>query len=177
MESQDEALAGQLVQRLAPRVQVTWRLVARSGVTTAGALDLLDGEAAERFDVALTALGVNDATRLRSPERFAAEQARLGQVLRSRFGVGRLIRSAVPPLGQFDILPRPLRDEIGARALALDAVLQGLSKAEPGAVHLPFDAQLRPDLMARDGFHPGAALYSRWAQRAAEAVLADSHPG
>ena len=167
---QDEALAGHLTRQLAPAYKVNWRLIARSGITTAGAFDLAHRAQAEPFDVAITALGVNDATRLRAPESFAADQARLGALLRTRFGVRHIIRSAVPPLGQFRFLPQPLRREIGACASALDLALQTLCERESDACHLPFDAPLRPEMLASDGFHPGAPIYAEWGRRLAEMI-------
>ena len=167
---QDDALAGHLTRQLTPSYKVNWRLIARSGITTSGALDLAREASTEHFDIAITALGVNDATRLRAPEAFIADQARLGALLRTRFGVRHIIRSAVPPLGQFRFLPQPLRREIGACASALDLSLQTLCERESDTSHLPFDAPLRPDMLASDGFHPGAPIYAEWGRRLAEIV-------
>lgn len=174
VSEQNQALAGQVVARLAASFRVQWRLIARSGVTTSGALDMAAEATPEPFDVVVSALGVNDATRLRAPEAFRADQTRLGALLRERFSARCLIRSAVPPLGDFRFLPQPLRREIGARASLLDRELQHLCDAEPDAHHLPFDAPLTPDMLARDGFHPGAPIYALWAQRVAALVLSET---
>lgn len=160
---QDQALAGQVVARLAQEYCVYWQLHATSGHTTADTLARLEALPAQGFDLALTALGVNHATRLHSPARFAEEQERLRALLRQKFGVRFHLRSGLPPMGRFALLPQPLRAVMGGVAGALDAVL-----AEDPATHLPFDpVQLDPAQMAEDGFHPGAAIYAAWAQAAA----------
>lgn len=174
VETQQEALAGQLAQHLAAHVTLDWQLIAQSGITTAGALGLLDKADAAPFDVAIVALGVNDATRLRGAARFRADHQALARVLRAKFTVGRIIRSAVPPLGEFPFLPRPLRDEIGHRAAVLDQVLKDLSREEIGSAHLPFEQPLNSNMLAQDGFHPGAPLYRLWAAHLAERVMAET---
>ncbi|MEX0338111.1 MAG: SGNH/GDSL hydrolase family protein [Arenibacterium sp.] len=174
VSTQDHALAGQVTRHLATRRRVSWRLVARSGITTTGAVKMMREVPADSFDIAITALGVNDATRFRAPEAFHADQHALGELLRAQFGVKQIVRSAVPPLGQFRFLPQPLRGEIGACAGALDQVLRNLCKEEPDAHHLPFDAPLTPEMMARDGFHPGAPIYAEWGKRLADLILSET---
>ena len=73
--AQAEALAGQLASRLAPRFDLRWTLVARTGDTTRDALQTLATMPGERFDVVVTSLGVNDVTSGRSPTRWMADQA------------------------------------------------------------------------------------------------------
>lgn len=161
VDDQRDALAGQLVAALADGFRVHWQLEARTGVTTAQTLSHLSRLSAGPFDVAVTALGVNDVTRLRGATRFRAEQAALASLLRDRFGVRAHWRSGLPPMHLFPLLPRPLRDVLGAQARTLDAVL---AEGGAGVHHLPFDeSRLQPGMMARDGFHPGAAVYALWA--------------
>jgi lysophospholipase L1-like esterase len=175
--AQDQALAGRLVAALAD-LEPDWRLVARTGATTAATLARLralpDPAPAE---VAVLALGVNDLTRAVPMARWLDQQRDLADLLTSRFGVRRLYLSGVPPMGMFPALPRPLRGVLGARASRFDAALAGLAAAIPGARHLAFDAaQLHPDMMAADGFHPGAAAYALWAGALARAIRADLAP-
>jgi lysophospholipase L1-like esterase len=78
--TQDQALAGHTVRALAERVggAVAWRLVARSGLTTAQCADLLIEAAPPwRADVAVFALGVNDVIDLVPPRRALAARERL----------------------------------------------------------------------------------------------------
>ena len=172
---QADALSGQLVAALGHRFTVHWQLEARTGDTTADTLARLSDLEPAPFDVAVTALGVNDVTHQVPAPRFRARQAALATLLRNRFGVRAQWRAGLPPMHRFPLLPRPLRDVLGAQAGVLDRVLAHAS--EPGLYHLPFDeTRLDPAMMARDGFHPGAALYTLWAQDLAAAITAHGVP-
>lgn len=159
---QDQALAGQLVGRLAVDWRVEWRLVARSGATTARALAMLDAQPIETVHVVVTALGVNDVTRQVSLRRWRAQQDTLAAALLRR-GAQVVIRSGLPPIERFTRMPWPLGAVLGAQAREMDAALAAGSTGP--LAHLPFDpARLDPAQMATDGFHPGAAIYADWAQ-------------
>ena len=86
---QQEALSGHLVAALAPHCTVTWRLIARTGATTRSATEMLAEAESDRFDVAVSALGVNDITRGVPVDLWIARQKRLAALLRDRFGVTR----------------------------------------------------------------------------------------
>lgn len=166
---QEQALVGQMLVHLAPVASVQWQVIARSGATTAHARQMLQG--AGRFDIAVLALGVNDVLRQRSARRFIREQTALMTDLRRQHGVRHILASAVPPLGAFTVFPQPLRAYLGTRATRLDAALQQLC-AQSGARHVPFDLNPDPHWLARDGLHPGAALYAEWGRRMAGLALA-----
>jgi lysophospholipase L1-like esterase len=170
--SQAQALAGQLVAALGADFTVDWRLEARTGATTAQTLETLRALDAGPFDVAVTALGVNDVTRQVPLRRWLADQAAISDLLATRLGVRAHWRSGVPPLGRFPLLPRPLRDVVGAQARVFD---MALARASTGSLrHLPFDeSRLDPAMMADDGFHPGAPIYAAWAQELAQAIRAE----
>jgi len=175
-DRQERALAGRLVAALAD-LEPDWRLVARTGATTGAALAMARALPPGRLDAAVLALGVNDVTRPGSRGRWLARQEALLALLRERHGAARLYLSAVPPMGRFPAIPRPLRDLLGARAGRFDTALRGLAAETPGARHLAFDpALLDPALMAADGYHPGPALYTRWAEGVAAAIRADFAP-
>jgi lysophospholipase L1-like esterase len=165
---QGDALIGQMLRHLAPHARVEWQVIARSGATTHAARAMLRD--ARQCDVVVLALGVNDVLRQTSAARFAQAQAALMQDLRQTHGAGRILASAVPPLGVFPAFPQPLRSYLGQRATKLDSVLREVC-ANAGAQHVPFD--LTPDihLLARDGFHPSAALYAHWGTRMAGLAL------
>ncbi|MEM8654783.1 MAG: SGNH/GDSL hydrolase family protein [Pseudomonadota bacterium] len=170
--SQQEALAGRLTVHLSARYAVQWTLLARSGLTSSGLLRMLSGVPARTFDVAVVAIGVNDTKNGVHPTRWRANYTTLLTLLRGPYGVRRIYASGVPPLGAFPLLPRPLRNVLGARAARFDALLQDVCAQEAGAVHLPFDLPVDPTLMAEDGFHPGAQVYDIWAQRVADHLRA-----
>jgi lysophospholipase L1-like esterase len=169
---QSEALSGQLVRALAPEFDVTWQLIARSGTTTAGALARLRQASPAAFDVALTALGVNDVKNGVPLGRWLARTEALHTALRDRFGVRLVVASGLPPMGSFPALPGALGRFLGARAGAFDAALRARFGGRPGTVVLPGDLPLDPAGMAADGFHPRAAVYADWAARAAAAIRA-----
>ncbi|RME15348.1 MAG: SGNH/GDSL hydrolase family protein [Alphaproteobacteria bacterium] len=169
--TQDEALSGQLLRALAPHRPIVWRLIARTGDTTARALARLEAAPAARFDIAITALGVNDVTHGVPLRRFLAGQAALRRVLHGRFGVAHVLISGLPPMHAFPLLPQPLRGVLGITARRFDRALAASVAGRDDATHLPFNLPLTPELMAADGFHPGPKGYAIWAGLLAEEVL------
>ena len=166
--TQDDALAGRLVADLSRDFRVHWRLVARTGATSAQTLARLNDIDPGPIDVAVTALGVNDVTRQVSPARFRAQQRAIAERL-LQLGAQQVWRSGLPPMERFPLLPRPLRDVLGAQARKLDAVLH--EDSAPPLYRLPFDpTHLNPSLMARDGFHPGPEIYAEWARKLAREI-------
>jgi len=174
-DSQQEALSGQLVERLACRYRVHWRLLARTGDRARDALLALQAEPALRCDVALTSLGVNDATALASPRRFLADIGRVVEQLRSACGARLILLSGLPPVGEFPALPMPLRWRLGDQAQRLDAALQAFVARQPDCEHLAFGPLPDRSVMAADGFHPGPPVYRLWAAEAAARIEA-RHP-
>ena len=169
--TQDEALAGCLVAGLAATLHrpVRWRLVARSGASTAEALALLEAGPADPFDVAVVALGVNDVTAMRSASRWLADVERTCEVLHRRHGVRRVLWSGLPPMHRFPALPQPLRGVIGLHARGLDGALarwcaRRPPRVRPSARHVPLPAMTEASLIAHDGFHPGPRAYALWAR-------------
>jgi lysophospholipase L1-like esterase len=169
--SQTEALAGQLIARLNIEQVVDWQLLAQTGHRARDALHALQRQPDLACDVALTSLGVNDATALASPRRFAADMRALVEHLRERCGARLILLSGLPPMGQFPALPQPLRWRLGQQASCLDAVLQVLASREVGCEHLPFGDLPDRAMMASDGFHPGPQVYALWAAAATQRIL------
>ncbi|MGB5256221.1 MAG: SGNH/GDSL hydrolase family protein [Woeseiaceae bacterium] len=167
---QDEALLGQIVSRLADEFEVTWSLRARTGNKTATVLELLDSQPAQRFDVAVTSLGVNDVTGLVGRGRWRRQQAELRATLKAKFGVDTLLVSGLPPLHGFPALPQPLRWILGARATQLNRDLERDIASDDSATFLDLRFTADTTLMASDGFHPGPGVYARWAERVAALV-------
>lgn len=168
------ALAGQLVAELANAHEVHWRLHARTGHTVADATAALAAIDGERYDVAVTSVGVNDATKRLAPEQFAARMARLVDILRTRHGARRVVASGLPPMHRFPALPQPLRTFIGAHARRLDEALAALAARRDDLTYVPlaFDPALDAGAMAEDGFHPGPPAYRAWAHHLAPRVRA-----
>lgn len=172
--TQDAALSGQLVSQLAPHFRVDWQLLARTGDTTRDALAALAALPAQRFDVVVTSLGVNDVTGGHSERQWVADQRALLACLRDNFEAPRCLVSALPPMHRFPALPQPLRAYLGAQARRFDRRLQAVAAATPGCLWVGYDdleSGLDTADMAADGFHPGPAVYRAWASRLAVAIL------
>lgn len=169
---QDQALAGQLVARLATTHTVHWQLEAATGATTADTIARLAALPPAPFEAAVIALGVNDTTRMIPLHRWQSGIATLHSLLQTRFGIRCTLWSGVPPMGQFPLLPHPLRATLGALAARNDAALAAAAAARPGLWHLPLTLPLTPDLMAPDGFHPGPRATPIWADHLATALRA-----
>lgn len=169
--TQDEALAGRIVAALRERFRVEWRLVARTGATTASTMRHLQRIDPFATDVVVTSLGVNDVTGDVGAGDFLALQKKLHALLRERFGARLVLASGVPPMDCFPALPQPLRWYLGARARELDRALAGSLPDGQGAEYLPFTGELDRAHMAADGFHPGPAVYSAWGAAAAARIM------
>ena len=167
---QASALSGRLVAALAPHARVTWRLVAKTGDKLRDTVAQLERISAEPFDIAVLSTGVNDVTGGTSRNGWLGAQQRLAELLTSRFGVRRILLSAVPPMQAFTALPNPLAWHLGRAAAGLnDTTRQWASgRVDCEFVESPFT--LEPELLAADGFHPGPAAYARWAMQLAERV-------
>ena len=176
VSDQGAALSGQLAAALADDFAIEWRLIARSGATTAAVLKRLQAEIPDGtgFDAAVLALGVNDVIRQVTLDHWLESQRALHALLTGALGVNRVYASGVPPMGRFPALPATLAALLGARAAHFDAALADLSTQLPGHRHLPFAPELLDStIMASDGFHPGAPAYTHWARTLARAIRAD----
>lgn len=165
--TQDEALSGRLVAALAARRALAWRLEATTGHTTADAHARLAALPAERFDVVLLSLGVNDVTSGIGRARWLARQAALADLVQERFAPRALLFTALPPMHLFPALPQPLRWYLGARAREFNAALADWLPRRPGCHLLRPDFDPDPSHMAADGFHPGPGAYAAWAAQVA----------
>jgi lysophospholipase L1-like esterase len=172
----EEALPGRTVAGLERSFRVDWALVARTGATTLGTVRRLEGIPARPFDVAVTALGVNDLTSGRSVRAFVRDQASLVSLLERRFAVRRIYLSGLPPVSGFPSLPQPLRWYLGKQAKRFDRALADWARGRDGCAHVPLDPSLDPTHMARDGFHPGPKIYAWWGAAVAGFVHRDLAP-
>lgn len=158
---QHEALAGHLPRRLAELSgrRVMWQLVARSGVTSEQALQMVRHWEPEPAQVALVVLGVNDVADRVPVERALAARQALADWLFENAEVSHVAFAALPPMDRFPALPRPLRTLAGAMARRHDEALATWASACTDVSHIPLGLSLQPDHMALDGFHPGAEGY------------------
>jgi len=169
--SQDEALSGRLLGYLRPYCTVKWRLVAVNGLDSPGLVKLLDETPADRFDVVVLSIGVNDVTSLRSPSQWLRWQDQLTSVIQTRFRPQLLIHSAIPPMHGFTALPQPLRWFMGRWALDMNRRLEAALSGKTGRMlHWPF-RDAASEGLAADGLHPGPKGYDRWAEGLSKVIL------
>ncbi len=167
--TQQQALAGQLVRQLGRHHTVEWRLEATTGHTTADTIERLRDIGGE-FDVAVTALGVNDVTRAVTKAQFMQRQTELLNLLTGTLGVRRVVVSGVPQMHRFPALPQPLAWVLGRQAGRLDQGLQQVANQFPQARHLSLHLPEDPALAAPDGYHPSPRAYALWAEQLALAI-------
>ena len=173
VETQDTALLGQLIQRLAPYCELNWALVAKTGATTANMLQTAKTLPAAQYDAVVVALGVNDVTRSVPLNRWITQHETLFDLLMAKFGTQRIYTTTLPPMGHFPVLPQPLRWLIGLTATRYNAAMTVFQATRPEITRLQFDLPLDPALMASDGFHPGAEVYGIWADLLAAEIQQD----
>jgi lysophospholipase L1-like esterase len=174
VDDQRDALAWPLARALAARAgrRVAWRLVARSGVTTAQALALLQQQEAARWpaDVAVVVTGVNDVIDQVPTSRAVAARAALRDWLKRECAVRHIVFTPLPPMGHFAGLPQPLRWVMGQDAQRHDRALLRWARRHPDVTHLRLDLPLDAAQLASDGFHPGAPVYRQWSTTLAEHI-------
>jgi lysophospholipase L1-like esterase len=172
-DRQDTALSGQTVLHLARRFRVDWALDAVTGATTRSTLARLATARPEPADVVITALGVNDVTRLVRPATWIGAQERLHDRIQALYDPRRIYVCGMPPMEHFDLLPDPLRWTLARQGRAFEALLAAYCAGRSGITHVPFSADPSPALMAEDGFHPSAQLYAIWGKEMASRIATD----
>lgn len=161
VDHQDRALAGHLLRALQRRAgrPVAWQLVARSGLSTAQLHALLRATVLAPAELALVVSGVNDVIGQVGAARAVDQRRALADWLLGERGVRHVVFAPLPPLHRFPLLPRPLRDVLGADARRHDAALARWAAARSDVSHVPIDYGLSRAGMAADGFHPGEPVY------------------
>lgn len=161
----EQGLVGHFVHAfaLATGRPLIWELLGQNGATVAELHAMLATAQLPDFDLAVLAVGVNDAKALHSPRRWRRDLGGLISELHRRRPTAAIYLSGMPPLGLFPALPQPLRFLLGLQASRLSLASQRLLAALPFAHHVQPDMRFEPALFASDGFHPSALGYERWA--------------
>ncbi|RUO19969.1 lipase [Aliidiomarina iranensis] len=173
VETQSEALAGQLVAELQQRFpmrQIEWQLWAKNGDSTAVTLTKLHMKPAQYFDLVVTSLGVNDVTGQTSPAKFRRNQQALIQLLQEKFHAAQILLTALPPMHLFPALPQPLRWFLGQQARRLTRELDTVAAVNHACDVLDVSFPMHANVIASDGFHPGPVGYKLWAQAIVENI-------
>jgi lysophospholipase L1-like esterase len=170
--TQREALARPLAERLAERLGrvVSWRLVARTGLTSEGVYDELDRARPQRADVAVVVVGVNDITKDVPLAVALKHRARIAAWLQVHAGVRHVVFPALPEMDKFPAIPRPLGWYVGQAARRNNRAQRRWASPEAGVVHLDMAGLAEATLFCEDGFHPAPALYARVADRLADHI-------
>lgn len=176
VEYQNQALTGVVVSHLAQLYQVDWRLLAKSGHNTAQTIDMLQQALANqhgmRFEAVVVSLGVNDVLSPLTVNKWIRQQQALIELITRELNCRHLILTRVPPMGDFPVLPQPLRWFLGQRSQAFNRQLLRYAQREPRFTLLDFGHQLNCDAMATDGFHPGELIYKDWGKSVVNVLLA-----
>jgi lysophospholipase L1-like esterase len=167
---QNDALLGQLVAALATEFEVSWCLIAQTGLTTLALIKQLEQQPSQLFDIAVTSLGVNDVTSQVKPQIWLQQQQQLIELLLLKFGVQKILLSSVPPMHHFSALPHPLRWYLGQRAHSLNTLLEQATQRRENCVYVATQFEANSSLLAADGFHPSSQAYTIWAKQLAQAI-------
>jgi len=178
--TQREALAPQLAATLAARchARVEWRLLARSGLTTAQTLHLLQREPMPQVqaDLAVIVTGVNDVVDQVPSHRAVAARESLANWLRNGAGVQHVVFAPLPPVHHFPGLPQPLRWVAGADARRHNAAMARWARTRGDVTLVEMELPLDRTMMAEDGFHPGEPAYRYCATAIAQHIAAQVWP-
>lgn len=162
VERQEQALALETSELLSAcmDVPVEWRLLAKSGVNTQQALELLPPRLLKPIDILITALGTNDVTSQRSAAQFIADYQLLINRVRQQCKNLAVVITGLPPLRILPAAPHPLRWYLGKYAAVLDDKLKRWVQFEPRFRYISLDWAAVPKDMAKDRFHPGSGAIS-----------------
>ena len=154
---------------------MSWRLVARSGITTAQALELVRQVRPMPAEIAVAVLGVNDVIDQVSAAR-RAQRAALADWLRQAAGVRHVVFAPLPPVHRFPLLPQPLRHVMGADARAHDEAVARWATTRDD-VSRADRTRTRPRAHGADGFHPGEPVYRATGEALARHITTLDHTG
>ena len=171
VDHQDEALLGQLTDRLSSYATVDYKLLAVTGARTGDVLGWVDQLPSVPFDVVVVALGVNDVTKGVSLRKWLRQTASLLDRLVTDFDARYVFVSGLPPMRDFPLLPQPLRWVLGRQADRFDRALHAMVETRDDATRITIDMRLNEGNMSADGFHPGADVYAAWADEVAAGIL------
>ena len=172
---QEDALLGALLKQLSTNFTVSYQLEAKTGDTTEQLLIRIRALPAQKFDLVISSIGVNDVTKLILPKKWLQQQKVLYSEIEHKFSPQQIMVTAVPAMNHFPALPNPLAWLFGRYSTTMNIALQKWIESQP---HQPkyslisFDVQEFQTLklqMASDGFHPAKEIYQLWGQQIVEA--------
>jgi lysophospholipase L1-like esterase len=173
VDHQQDALSGQLALALGTTFTVDWHLDALTGATTRSTLARLESNLPSQADIVVTALGVNDVTRLMPTRLWLRHQHQLFARIKTLYAPRQIYLSGMPPLEHFPLLPNPLRWTLARHGKKLERALTSSLAGNTAITYMPFTVTPKAELMASDGFHPSAVLYTLWAKELASRIISD----
>ena len=178
VDQQRDALAQRMAAGVAEAAgaRVNWMLLARSGLTTAQTLALLRDSVVGTADVAVVVTGVNDVVDQVSSRQALQARESLANCLRNGYGVQHVVFAPLPPVHHFPGLPQPLRWVAGSDARRHNAALSDWVRSRADVSCVDMEMPLNRGVMARDGFHPGEAVYRYCANAMAEHIVRQVWP-
>lgn len=169
-EHSDQALPCQLARALSQEISGTvhWRA---DGVTGCKLEDVAQRLRLHPPDEDLVVIfsGVNDTTGLTPLSRWRAGVE--NTVRLAGHNGARVVLLAVPPMEYFTALPRPLRTLMGWRAALLNEVLRRVADRHDGCDFIDWRIPIRPQHLARDGYHPSASGYQAIARDCSNRII------
>lgn len=174
VDTHDDGFPGGLARELAERTgrPVTWEVVGQHGATARRIRHKLLPQLGDGVDLTVLLAGANDVLGRRTAEEWRDDLAAIVDSLAER--AKQVVVVGLPPFARFPSLPGTLGRYLAGQAALLDAVSAQVCVQRPRATFLTStDAMsIGGDFFARDGFHPSAHGYRRWAE-----LVAQSLPG
>lgn len=179
----EEGFAGSFAQELSQQlsVNVTWKVVAQSGITARGvAQKLVPKISSEQADLIVVGLGGNDAFKLNSPMRWRKDILLLLENLRADFPEVPITFLNMPPITEFPAFTKSIKFTIGGLGQILGEELAALlpqHKVYFNDDKITFDnwkkklpAGKRVADFFSDGVHPSKLTYQIWAKDFAQYI-------
>ncbi|SNB57022.1 Lysophospholipase L1 [Marinobacter sp. es.042] len=179
VETHDQGLASQLAREIHERTgqTIAWHTFGVNGIRLGALIHKLETAELPEADVVLLSMGVNDTTGFTPRFRFRRQLRALRRLLAPRYS-GPILLLSVPPMHLFTALPSPLRHVMGWRARQLDNLYIRLARQFPEDFrYVNYPVVTDPELLARDGYHPGQKGYRYIAEALAYRVSPTNRTG
>ena len=173
VQSQEHALLGCVLSELKDQFEISYHLQAKTGDTTLQVIQNAKQLIPQHYDVVISSVGVNDVTKLTSPQKWIKQQTQLYCEIEQRFSPNLVLVSGVPPMNMFPALPNPLAWLFGQYTKKMNQALIQLIEKKSNYELIKYDLKKFQALnleMAEDGFHPSQEIYQIWAKEVASLI-------
>tara|TARA_A100001011_G_scaffold392661_1_gene480726 strand:- start:851 stop:1594 length:744 start_codon:yes stop_codon:yes gene_type:complete len=170
VEKIKDSLSGHIMDAIKLRINCRWKILAKSGLTTDGLIKLIEDHPEDQFEVAITAIGMNDIVAGKNAEKWVQEMYRVYQLLSKKYEISNIIMSGLPPVRKLKHVPPPLLWIISLKAFVFDSYLKIVCDKLKNGYYIENDFPVTKETMAADRFHPNSAYYKKWAISIGEKV-------